>query len=68
MERAEGGKGYVKVSQEELAQRIGVTRQTAARVLGQWRRAGWIITGRGVIMLVDHLALRRSAADIAISR
>ena len=63
LERAEGGKGYVKVSQEELAQRIGVTRQTAARVLGQWRRAGWIITGRGVIMLVDRPALRRCADE-----
>lgn len=68
MERTEGGKGYVKISQEELAQRVGVTRQTAARVLGQWRRAGWIITGRGVIMLVDRPALRRCAGDVSVGR
>ncbi len=68
MERTEGGRGFVTVSQEELAQRIGVTRQTAARVLGTWRRAGWIITGRGAIMLVDRPALRRCAEENAASR
>jgi len=49
----------VTISQEELAQRVGVTRQTVAKVLGGWRRSGWIITGRGRIMLVDRAALRR---------
>ena len=49
----------VTISQEEIAQRVGVTRQTVAKVLGGWRRAGWIITGRGRIMLVDRAALRR---------
>ena len=49
-------KGYVTISQEELAQRTGQTRQTVAKALGRWRRAGWLITGRGHIML-----LRREA-------
>ena len=49
-------KGYVTISQEELAQRTGQTRQTVAKALGRWRRAGWLITGRGHIML-----LRRDA-------
>jgi CRP/FNR family cyclic AMP-dependent transcriptional regulator len=52
----------VTISQEELAQRVGVTRQTVAKVLGGWRRLGWIITGRGRIMLVDRAALRRLAS------
>jgi CRP/FNR family transcriptional regulator, cyclic AMP receptor protein len=52
----------VTVSQEELAQCVGVTRQTVAKVLGGWRRAGWIITGRGRIMLVDRAALKRLAS------
>ncbi len=52
----------VTISQEELAQRVGVTRQTVAKVLGGWRRAGWIITGRGRIMLVDRAALKRLAS------
>jgi CRP-like cAMP-binding protein len=52
----------VTISQEELAQRVGVTRQTVAKILGGWRRAGWIITGRGRIMLVDRATLKRLAS------
>lgn len=52
-------KGYVNLSQEELAQRTGLTRQTVARELGQWRRAGWLLTGRGRIMLLNRPALQR---------
>lgn len=49
-------KGYITISQEELAQRTGQTRQTVAKALGGWRRAGWLITGRGRIMLLKHEA------------
>ena len=49
-------KGYVTISQEELAQRTGQTRQTVAKALGRWRRAGWLITGRGHIMLLKRSA------------
>jgi CRP-like cAMP-binding protein len=51
------GKGYITISQEELAERTGLTRQTVAKALGRWRRAGWLITGRGRIMLLDLTAL-----------
>ncbi len=47
-------KGYITISQEELAQRTGQTRQTVAKALGRWRRSGWIITGRGHIMLLKR--------------
>jgi CRP/FNR family cyclic AMP-dependent transcriptional regulator len=50
-------KGYVTISQEELAQRTGQTRQTVAKALGRWRRAGWLITGRGHIMVLKRDAL-----------
>lgn len=50
-------KGYITISQEELAERTGQTRQTVAKALGRWRRAGWLITGRGRIMLLNHAAL-----------
>jgi CRP/FNR family cyclic AMP-dependent transcriptional regulator len=53
----------VTISQAELAQHIGTTRQTVANTLGRWRRRGWIITGRGKIMLVDRSALRRQSED-----
>ncbi len=58
---AAGGDGQVIASQEALAQRIGVTRQTAARILGEWRRQGWIRTGRGRVTLVDRQALAEVA-------
>jgi len=61
------GVPLVAVSQEDLAQRVGVSRQTVAKTLGGWRRAGWIITGRGRIMLVDQAALRRLASELAPS-
>ncbi len=51
--------GYVTISQAELAQRTGMTRQTVAKALGKWRRAGWLITGRGRIVVLDHDRLAR---------
>jgi CRP/FNR family transcriptional regulator, cyclic AMP receptor protein len=54
-------KGYMILSQEELAQRTGLTRQTVAKILGRWRRAGWLLTGRGRIMLMNRPALQHVA-------
>jgi CRP/FNR family transcriptional regulator, cyclic AMP receptor protein len=51
--------GYVTISQAELAQRTGMTRQTVAKALGKWRRAGWLITGRGRIVVLDHRKLEQ---------
>jgi len=50
--------GYVTISQEEIAQRTGLTRQTVARFLGKWRRDGWLLTGRGRIVLLNRAALQ----------
>lgn len=52
-------KGYIILSQEEVAQRTGLTRQTVAHNLGQWRRRDWILTGRGRIMILNRAALNR---------
>jgi len=57
MDKQAEKRGYVTASQEELAQRAGLTRQTVAKALGRWRRSGWLITGRGHIMLLQHQAL-----------
>ena len=54
LDKQELEKGYVTISQEELAQRTGLTRQTVAKILGRWRRSGWLITGRGRILLLKH--------------
>jgi len=50
-------KGYVTISQDELAHRTGLIRQTVAKALGKWRRAGWLITGRGRILILNKKAL-----------
>jgi CRP-like cAMP-binding protein len=52
-----GPAGYITISQNDLARRIGSTRQTVAKILGRWRRAGWLLTGRGRIVLLDYPAL-----------
>ncbi len=58
MDQKTADKGYITVSQDELAQRTGLTRQTVARFLGDWRRQNYLITGRGRIMLLRRDALQ----------
>ncbi len=55
--------GSVATSQEELAQHIGITRQTAAKILGEWRRKGWIVTKRSKIVILDRVALKNVTRD-----
>lgn len=57
LEEGERVKGYVTISQEELAHHTGLIRQTVAKALGKWRRAGWLITGRGRILILNRKAL-----------
>lgn len=59
LEKGQKDKGYVTISQEELAHRTGLIRQTVAKALGNWRRKGYLLTGRGRIVLLDHKALRQ---------
>jgi len=59
LDKQEPEKGYVTLSQGELAQRTGLTRQTVAKALGRWRKAGWLITGRGRILLLRRNELAR---------
>ncbi|HEX8992641.1 MAG TPA: Crp/Fnr family transcriptional regulator [Anaerolineales bacterium] len=51
--------GYVTVSQEELASGSGLIRQTVAKALGEWRRNGWVLTGRGRIVVLNRKALEK---------
>jgi CRP/FNR family cyclic AMP-dependent transcriptional regulator len=64
LDRKASAAGYLTIGQEELAQRVGLTRQTVAKELGKWRRAGWLITGRGKIVLLNRAALRRQAEEV----
>jgi CRP-like cAMP-binding protein len=58
MDQQTADRGYVTISQDELAQRTGLTRQTVARFLGDWRRQNYLITGRGRIMILQREALK----------
>ena len=65
-DKQESDKGYITLSQEELAQRTGLTRQTVSNNLGYWRREDWLLTGRGRIMLLNRAAIRRIAEESLI--
>jgi CRP-like cAMP-binding protein len=58
LNKQEADIGYITISQDELAQRTGLIRQTVAKALGNWRRKGYLLTGRGRIVLLNHKALR----------
>jgi CRP-like cAMP-binding protein len=57
LEEQERDRGYVTASQEDLARGTGLIRQTVAKALGTWRRDGWLLTGRGRILILNRKAL-----------
>jgi CRP-like cAMP-binding protein len=52
LDKEGGSKGIIRISQDELGRRVGLTRQTVAKNLGHWRRSGIIRTGRRRIELM----------------
>ena len=66
LEEQEQDKGYVTISQEELAHHTGLIRQTVAKALGKWRRAGWLITGRGRILILNRKALEALESNLLV--
>jgi CRP-like cAMP-binding protein len=66
LDAQEREKGYVTISQEELAQHTGLIRQTVAKALGKWRRAGWLITGRGRILILNRKALAALESNLLV--
>lgn len=61
LEGQEERRGVVHVTQEELAQFVGLARQTVSKKLGRWRREGWVRTGRGKIEILHRAPLARQA-------
>ncbi len=47
----------VRITQQALASTAGMARQTAAGILGEWRKKGWINTDRGRISVLDYDSL-----------
>jgi CRP-like cAMP-binding protein len=66
LEEQEQKKGYITISQAELANRTGLIRQTVAKALGKWRRAGWLITGRGHILILNRKALKEMERNLLV--
>jgi CRP/FNR family cyclic AMP-dependent transcriptional regulator len=51
----------IRVSQQELAHFLGVSRQSVNAILQVWRGEGLVELGRGWIIVLDHVGLTRSA-------
>ena len=66
LETEQKDKGYVTISQEELAHRTGLIRQTVAKALGRWRRTGWLITGRGHILILNRKSLESLESNLLV--
>lgn len=58
-----GHRDKISITQTDLAASAGIARQTVAKILGDWRREGWISTVRGQIAVRDLDAL----LDIIVS-
>jgi CRP-like cAMP-binding protein len=66
LDKLEQETGYITISQEELAHRTGLIRQTVAKALGKWRYQGYVRTRRGQIVLLNHQALREMANQLIV--
>jgi DNA-binding transcriptional regulator LsrR (DeoR family) len=58
---ARTGNSEFEMTQEQLAQMLGVGRTYVARVVGQLRDQGVLKTRRGVFVVKDEVALRQRA-------
>jgi len=60
-EPANGAK--LMISQEELAQFLGLSRQVINQHLQAWKQEGWVTSGRGSITLADTRSLENLARE-----
>jgi len=61
-EQTAGG-SRLRISQEDLANFLGVSRQIVNQQLRDWKGRGWVDLGRGVITVRDEAALRKTALE-----
>jgi CRP/FNR family transcriptional regulator, cyclic AMP receptor protein len=54
-----GGTGRVQVSQTDLADFVGATREGVAKTLATWRARDWIAVSRGAIRITNRAELER---------
>jgi CRP/FNR family transcriptional regulator len=61
------GKGArVTASHQEIAEQLGVSRESVSRLLKQFEQSGCVNLGRGAVEITDAAALRRIAAGEAV--
>ncbi len=53
-----GGAPEVRYTHEQLAEMIGTYRETATKILNDFRAAGWVELRRGKIVILDRAALQ----------
>ncbi len=53
----ENGNGHLGLSQSELAEFVGATREAVSKTLSSWKRSGIIEINRGALLIVDRKAL-----------
>lgn len=51
----------VRISQEDLAGFLGISRQSVNEQLQEWKARGWVALGRGTVVVREGDALRRAA-------
>ncbi|MEW6645451.1 MAG: Crp/Fnr family transcriptional regulator [Pseudomonadota bacterium] len=57
--------GKVAVTQQELSEMIGMSRESINRQLRAWVAQGWLRLGHGHVVVLDHAALQATAAEDA---
>lgn len=60
-ERPEGGVATLALSQSELAEFVGATREAVSKTLSGWKKLGVVDSARGALMVVDRPALHALA-------
>ena len=53
----------LRISQEDLAGFLGVSRQVVNQNLQGWKARGWVELGRGVVTVRDEIAIRDAARE-----
>jgi CRP/FNR family transcriptional regulator, cyclic AMP receptor protein len=53
-----GNRVTLRISQEELANFLGVSRQVVNQYLQGWKGRGWVDIGRGSVTVLDQAALK----------
>ena len=60
----EDPKNVVRATHQELADMLGTWRETVSKTLQEFRRRGWIASGRRQLTLLDKEALQLEAGGV----